>query len=92
MSEAGAGVLGLLGGTFDPLHVGHLRLGLEAREALGLAEVCFIPAGSPPLRAAPRCSAAHRLAMVERGLSGLGGCSELHRRYPRTSAPAARRA
>ncbi len=73
MSEAGA--LGLFGGTFDPLHVGHLRLGLEAREALGLAEVCFIPAGSPPLRAAPRCSAAHRLAMVERGLSGLGGCS-----------------
>lgn len=75
MPEAGAGILGLLGGTFDPLHVGHLRLGLEAREALGLAEVCFIPAGNPPLRDAPRCPAAHRLAMVERAVAGEPGCS-----------------
>ena len=75
MSEAGAGVLGLLGGTFDPLHVAHLRLGLEAREALGLAELCFIPAGTPPLRALPQCAAAHRLAMVERALAGMPGFS-----------------
>jgi nicotinate-nucleotide adenylyltransferase len=75
MSEAGAGVLGLLGGTFDPLHVAHLRLGLEAREALGLAELCFIPAGTPPLRAVPQCAAAHRLAMVERALAGMPGFS-----------------
>lgn len=75
MSEAGAGVLGLLGGTFDPLHVAHLRLGLEAREALGLAELCFIPAGTPPLRAVPQCAAAHRLAMVERALAGNPGFS-----------------
>jgi nicotinate-nucleotide adenylyltransferase len=73
MSEAG--VLGLLGGTFDPLHVAHLRLGLEAREALGLAGVCFIPAGTPPLRALPQCAAAHRLAMVERALAGMPGFS-----------------
>jgi nicotinate-nucleotide adenylyltransferase len=75
MSEAGAGVLGLLGGTFDPLHVAHLRLGLEAREALGLAELCFIPAGTPPLRAVPQCAAGHRLAMVERALAGIPGFS-----------------
>jgi len=75
MSEAGAGVLGLLGGTFDPLHVGHLRLGLEAREALGLAGVCLIPAGTPPLRAVPQCAAGHRLAMVERALDGMPGFS-----------------
>lgn len=75
MSEAGAGVLGLLGGTFDPLHVAHLRLGLEAREALGLGELCFIPAGTPPLRALPQCAAAHRLAMVERALAGMPGFS-----------------
>ena len=75
MSEAGAGVLGLLGGTFDPLHVAHLRLGLEAREALGLAGVCLIPAGTPPLRALPQCAAAHRLAMVERALAGIPGFS-----------------
>lgn len=75
MSETGAGVLGLLGGTFDPLHVAHLRLGLEAREALGLAGVCLIPAGTPPLRALPQCAAAHRLAMVELALDGIPGFS-----------------
>ncbi len=75
MSDAGAGVLGLLGGTFDPLHVAHLRLALEAREALGLAGVCLIPAGTPPLRAVPQCAAAHRLAMVERALAGIPGFS-----------------
>lgn len=71
MSERGGGILGLLGGTFDPLHVAHLRLAIEAREALGLAEVCLIPAGSPPLRAAPQCAASHRLAMVELALATL---------------------
>jgi nicotinate-nucleotide adenylyltransferase len=75
MSEAGAGVLGLLGGTFDPLHVGHLRLALEAREALGLSALCLIPAGSPPLRALPHCAATQRLGMVECALAGLPGFS-----------------
>ena len=75
MREQSEGVLGLFGGTFDPLHVAHLRLAIEAREALGLAEVCFIPAGRPALREAPQCSAAHRLAMVERALADLPGFS-----------------
>jgi nicotinate-nucleotide adenylyltransferase len=75
MTEAGAGVLGLLGGTFDPLHVGHLRLALEAREALGLSALCLIPAGSPPLRALPHCAATQRLGMVECALAGLPGFS-----------------
>ncbi len=75
MSEFNEGVLGLFGGTFDPLHVGHLRLAIEAREALGLAEVCLIPAGSPALRDVPHCSAVHRLAMVERALATLPGFS-----------------
>ncbi len=56
--------LGLLGGTFDPVHYGHLRLAEEAREALDLAEVRWIPAGQPPHRQAPRVSAAHRLEMA----------------------------
>lgn len=73
MSEADAGLLGLLGGTFDPLHVAHLRLALEAREALGLAAVCLIPAGTPPLRAVPQCAGADRLAMVECALAGMPG-------------------
>ena len=75
MPEQSQGALGLFGGTFDPLHVGHLRLAIEAREALGLAEVCFIPAGRPALRDTPQCSAVQRLAMVERALADLPGCS-----------------
>lgn len=75
MPEASAGILGILGGTFDPLHIAHLRLAIEAREALGLAEVSFVPAGTPALRDAPRCSAAHRLAMVERALADAPGFS-----------------
>ncbi len=75
MSEPGTGLLGLFGGTFDPPHIGHLRLAIEAREALGLAEVCLIPAGKPPLRDAPLAAAEHRLAMVELAIAGLPGFS-----------------
>lgn len=74
MSDA-AGALGLFGGTFDPLHVGHLRLAIEAREALGLAAVCFIPAGKPALRDAPAGPAADRLAMVAQTLAAMPGFS-----------------
>lgn len=64
------GPLGLFGGTFDPVHLGHLRLAEEAREALGLASVRWIPAGQPPHRGAPRLSGAHRLAMVRLAVAG----------------------
>ena len=64
------GPLGLLGGTFDPIHFGHLRLAEEAREALDLAAVHWIPAGQPPHRQAPCVAAAHRLEMVRRALAG----------------------
>ena len=62
--------LGLLGGTFDPIHHGHLRLAEEAREALGLARVRLIPAGQPPHRSSPRSLAAHRLAMTRLAIAG----------------------
>lgn len=62
--------IGLLGGTFDPVHYGHLRLAEEAREALDLAEVRWIPAGQPPHRQAPRVAAEHRLEMVRRAVAG----------------------
>jgi nicotinate-nucleotide adenylyltransferase len=57
--------LGLLGGTFDPVHFGHLRLAEEALDRLGLAGVRLIPAGVPPHRERPHAAAAQRLAMAQ---------------------------
>jgi nicotinate-nucleotide adenylyltransferase len=54
----------ILGGTFDPVHYGHLRLAEDVRRALGLTEVRLLPAGDPPHRGGPRASAADRLAML----------------------------
>lgn len=56
--------IGILGGTFDPIHFGHLRLAQEIGEGLKFDEVRFVPSGMPPHRAAPHVSAAHRVAMV----------------------------
>jgi nicotinate-nucleotide adenylyltransferase len=57
--------LGLLGGTFDPVHAGHLAAGRAARAALGLAHLQLVPAHVPPHRAAgPRASTPHRFAMA----------------------------
>lgn len=69
MSEA----LGIFGGTFDPVHLGHLRLAEEAREHLGLARVRWIPAGQPPHRGAPQVTAGQRLAMVRLATAGNDG-------------------
>ncbi len=65
--------LGLLGGTFDPVHYGHLRAADAVRRALHLAEVRLFPAGDPPHRAAPVATAAHRLAMLELALPEFPG-------------------
>lgn len=62
--------LGLMGGTFDPIHNGHLRIAEEVREALGLSDVLFIPAGNPVFKRDQHVTDAQvRLAQVRRAVA-----------------------
>jgi nicotinate-nucleotide adenylyltransferase len=66
--------LGVLGGTFDPIHFGHLRAGEAAATALALDEIRVIPAHDPPHRALdPRASAFHRFALCALAIEGKRG-------------------
>ncbi len=57
--------IGVLGGTFDPVHIGHLILAEEVRARLNLAEILFVPAGQPWLKVdSPISPAEHRVEMV----------------------------
>ena len=62
--------IGILGGTFDPIHYGHLRLAEELAGTLRLEQVRLVPSGTPPHRSAPDVSAEHRLAMTELAAAG----------------------
>ncbi|WP_068830358.1 nicotinate-nucleotide adenylyltransferase [Pseudomonas sp. BMS12] len=62
--------IGLLGGTFNPVHIGHLRAALEVAEYMGLDELRLIPSARPPHRETPQASAEQRLAMVELAVAG----------------------
>jgi nicotinate-nucleotide adenylyltransferase len=66
-----SGSLGVLGGTFDPIHNAHLAIAEEAAEALGLERVLFVPAGEPPHKVGRAISdGRHRLAMIELAIAG----------------------
>ena len=83
---ADAQALGVLGGAFDPVHIGHLRGAIAVREHLGLERVDLLPAAQSPLKDAATVTAADRLAMLEaavRGVPGLGiDARELAREGP----------
>ena len=65
--------VGYFGGTFDPIHVGHLDVARAASDALGLERVWLVPARVPPHRATPQASAAHRFAMTALAIADCPG-------------------
>jgi nicotinate-nucleotide adenylyltransferase len=65
--------VGLFGGTFDPVHFGHLRPAVELLQALGLAELRLVPGHIPPHRRLPRASPAYRLRLIQRSVQGVPG-------------------
>lgn len=69
----GAERIGVLGGTLDPIHMGHVEAALVAREALALDRVLVIPAHVPPHRTTPASSPFHRFAMAALAVNGVDG-------------------
>ena len=65
--------IGLFGGTFDPIHYGHLRTAFELLQALKLGQVRFLPAGNPPHRLDPLAPSDLRLQMVRAAVAGQPG-------------------
>ncbi len=63
--------IGILGGTFDPIHIGHLRAALETAELMALDQVRLIPSARPPHRDTPQVSAEQRLQLVQLAAANL---------------------
>jgi nicotinate (nicotinamide) nucleotide adenylyltransferase len=68
--------IGILGGSFNPIHAGHMRMAIDAREALGLERVLLVPVGEAPHKPkAEMLPFAHRLRLVELAVRGVNGLS-----------------
>jgi nicotinate-nucleotide adenylyltransferase len=65
--------IGILGGTFDPVHNAHLAVASAAMRSLGLGKLLWLPTGAPPYRPAPVAAAAHRVAMLTLAIAGEPG-------------------
>ncbi len=73
MSDAAVTRIGLYGGSFDPVHLGHLRTAFEVRQRYALDHLRFIPSGNPPHRSAAQVDASHRVAMLRAAVGRIEG-------------------
>jgi nicotinate-nucleotide adenylyltransferase len=75
--------IGLYGGSFDPVHLGHLRTAFEVCRRFSFDHLRFVPSGNPPHRAVARVAAAHRVAMLRLAVDRIDGLEvderEIHR-------------
>lgn len=79
-------MIGIFGGTFDPVHIGHLRIALELYQKLPFEKILFVPCRQPPHRGKPVASISQRLEMLEMAIQGQDGFGlderELRRKGP----------
>ena len=73
-------MLGIYGGTFDPVHYGHLRTALDVKEALRISDLRFLPCRTPAHRGAPGANPQQRLSMLELALQKAGTDFSIDRR------------
>ena len=66
-------MIGVYGGTFDPIHFGHLRTILDVKERLGLQQIRLVPCSQPVHRGRPRATVQHRFAMLQQATENISG-------------------